>query len=112
MNDEIEKKNSNYKRANDKKLEIKIIKIKFEEKNNQVIALKILGARRGNLNGERQEEKEKEKRAVNAKLDVRRHHMLTNNEGDAETNWTFLLGPTRLPYWSGYEIGITRQKIK
>jgi len=74
----------------------------------------------------KKKKKKKKKRAVNTKLDVRRHHMLTNNEGDAETSWTFpqkslfglqallhaLLRPTRLTYWSGYEIEITRQKIK
>jgi len=52
--------------------------------------------------------------------------MLTTNGGDAETNWTFpqkssfslqallheLLGPTRLTSWLGYEIQITRQKVK
>jgi hypothetical protein len=74
----------------------------------------------------KKKKKKKKKRAVNTKLDVRRHHMLTNNEGDVETSWTFpqkslfglqallhaLLMPTRLTYWSGYEIEITRQKIK
>ena len=65
------KKKSNYKRAKDKKLEIKIIRIKFEEKNNQVIALKIQGARRGNLNGERQEEEEEEEEEKSCKYQTR-----------------------------------------